>query len=117
MIILFINTFSIHQVKSDKVKGKHCIEVKHWCLKVILKSLLTMFLLAQKVCLSLMFWLLVLGICLSSNSNFEKFVMRQANMVAHIIARAAISWTSHYIFDFLPPCIDQYLTNDKLFLV
>jgi len=55
MVILFINTFSIHQVKSDKVKGKHCIEVKHWCLKVILKSLLTMFLLAQKVCLSLMF--------------------------------------------------------------
>jgi len=51
---------------------------------------------------------------LSLHSNFEvKFVRRQANMVAHALARAACSWASHCIFYFYPSCIDQWLINDS----
>jgi len=47
------------------------------------------------------------------NSNFEvKFIRRQANMVAHTLARAACSWASHRIFEFYPTCIEQCLIND-----
>ncbi|GAU22732.1 hypothetical protein TSUD_138570 [Trifolium subterraneum] len=50
---------------------------------------------------------------LSSLSNFEvKFVRRQANMVAHSLARAAISWASHQSFDFVPPCIESLINNE-----
>ncbi|GAU10714.1 hypothetical protein TSUD_425140, partial [Trifolium subterraneum] len=43
---------------------------------------------------------------MSLNPNFVvKFIKRQANMVAHTLARAAISWPRRYIFDLLPPCI------------
>ena len=47
------------------------------------------------------------------HSNFEvKFVRRQANMVAHTLARAAYSWASHRIFEICTPCIDSILSND-----
>jgi ribonuclease HI len=46
-------------------------------------------------------------------SNFEvKFVRRQANMAAHSLARAAISWTSHHYVDVIPLCIEPLLMND-----
>jgi hypothetical protein len=51
---------------------------------------------------------------LSLHSNFEvKFVRRQANMVAHTLARAACSWASHRIFDSYPSCIEPWLINDN----
>jgi len=51
---------------------------------------------------------------LSLHSNFKvKFVRRQANMVAHALARAACSWASHCIFDFYPSCIQHLLINDN----
>jgi ribonuclease HI len=50
---------------------------------------------------------------LSLLSNFEvKFVRRQANMVAHALARAAISWASHRFFDIVPPCIERLVNNE-----
>ncbi|GAU49043.1 hypothetical protein TSUD_237000 [Trifolium subterraneum] len=52
---------------------------------------------------------------LSFNSDFEvKSVRRQANMVAHTIARAAISWPSRYVFDLIPPCINNLLYNEMI---
>ncbi|XP_045802481.1 uncharacterized protein LOC123896083 [Trifolium pratense] len=51
---------------------------------------------------------------LSCINNFEvKFVRRQVNMVAHSLARAAISWASHHVLDMSPPCIDSMLINEK----
>ncbi|XP_058742418.1 uncharacterized protein LOC131614899 [Vicia villosa] len=45
--------------------------------------------------------------------NFEvKFVKRQANMVAHSIAKAANSWTRRSLFHMIPLCIEQFLFND-----
>jgi ribonuclease HI len=42
--------------------------------------------------------------------NFEvKFVKRQANMVAHSLARAAYSMPSRCIFESIPRCIENYL--------
>jgi ribonuclease HI len=47
------------------------------------------------------------------NPNFVvKFIKRQANMVAHTLARAAISWSRRYIVDSLPPCITSLLINE-----
>jgi len=51
---------------------------------------------------------------LSLHSNFEvKFVRRQANMVAHTLARAVCSWASHRIFKFYPSYIEHWLINDN----
>ncbi|XP_058784658.1 uncharacterized protein LOC131659490 [Vicia villosa] len=45
--------------------------------------------------------------------NFKvKFVKRQANMVAHSIAKAANSWTRRSLFHMIPLCIEQLLFND-----
>ncbi|PNX86529.1 replication protein A 70 kDa DNA-binding subunit, partial [Trifolium pratense] len=54
--------------------------------------------------------------CLLSNRcDFEvKSIKRQANMVAHTLARAAISWPSHCIFEFIPPCIEHLLYNELI---
>jgi ribonuclease HI len=50
---------------------------------------------------------------LSMLSNFEvKFVRRQANMVAHSLARAGISWASHRFIDVIPPCIEPLVINE-----
>jgi hypothetical protein len=52
---------------------------------------------------------------LLSNPNFKvKFIKRQANMVAHTLARAAISWSSRCIFETLPLCISQLLINEMI---
>ncbi|XP_058777319.1 uncharacterized protein LOC131651665 [Vicia villosa] len=45
--------------------------------------------------------------------NFEvKFVKRQANSVAHALAKAADSWTRRSFFNMSPPCIEHLLTSD-----
>jgi hypothetical protein len=45
--------------------------------------------------------------------NFEvKFVKRQANMVAHSLARAAYSMPSRCIFESVSRCIDNYINNE-----
>jgi len=47
---------------------------------------------------------------LSLHSNFEvKFVRRQANMVAHTLARVVCSWA----FYSYPSCIEHWLINDN----
>jgi hypothetical protein len=52
---------------------------------------------------------------LYSNSNFVvKFIKRQANMVAHTLARAAISWSSRRTFETLPICITPLLLNEMI---
>jgi ribonuclease HI len=46
------------------------------------------------------------------DQNFVvKFIKRQANMVAHSLARAAISWASCCTFETLPTCISSTLIN------
>jgi ribonuclease HI len=51
--------------------------------------------------------------CLSCNPNFVvKFIKRQANMVAHTLARVAISWSRRCIFESLPPCILTLMNNE-----
>jgi len=48
---------------------------------------------------------------LALNCTFEvKFTRRHANMIAHSIARAraAISYASHQVYGYVPPCIHLY---------
>ncbi|KAK2442300.1 hypothetical protein QL285_013507 [Trifolium repens] len=50
---------------------------------------------------------------LSLHNYFEvKYVSRQANKVAHYLARAAFSM-SRRIFDSVPRCIETYLNNER----
>jgi ribonuclease HI len=52
---------------------------------------------------------------LSSHPNFVvKFIKRQANMVAHTLARAVISWSSRYLVETIPLCITSYLNNEMI---
>jgi hypothetical protein len=45
--------------------------------------------------------------------NFKvKFIRRQANLVAHILVRAANSWTSLRTFEISPPCIELIFIYD-----
>jgi ribonuclease HI len=45
--------------------------------------------------------------------NFEvKFVKRQANSVAHLLAKAANSWSRRSFFHLIPRCIEQQLFNE-----
>ncbi|KAK2459206.1 hypothetical protein QL285_006272 [Trifolium repens] len=47
------------------------------------------------------------------NPNFVvKFVKRQANMVAHTLAKTASSWARCCTFKNLPLCITAYLNNE-----
>jgi ribonuclease HI len=49
------------------------------------------------------------------NPNFVvKFIKRQSNMVAHSLARAAISWSCCRTFETLPLCIANLLINEML---
>ncbi|PNX94194.1 cytochrome p450 [Trifolium pratense] len=49
------------------------------------------------------------------NSYFMvKFIKRQANMVAHTLARAAISWPSRCTIEMLPLCITSFLNNEMI---
>ncbi|GAU48314.1 hypothetical protein TSUD_405310 [Trifolium subterraneum] len=50
---------------------------------------------------------------MSSFLNFEvKFVRRQANSVAHALARAANSWSSFHRFENIPLCIEHLVINE-----
>jgi ribonuclease HI len=50
---------------------------------------------------------------LSLHNYFEvKYVRRQANKVAHYLARAAFSMSRRHVFDSVPPCIETYLNNE-----
>ncbi|GAU26279.1 hypothetical protein TSUD_224710 [Trifolium subterraneum] len=50
---------------------------------------------------------------LQCNQNFEiKFTKRQANMAAHTLARAAISWSSRTFFNYVPHCIELFINNE-----
>ncbi|KAH1232944.1 hypothetical protein GmHk_09G025494 [Glycine max] len=40
--------------------------------------------------------------------------MRQANRVAHSLARASRLYSSPYHFDFIPPCIETLIINDMI---
>jgi ribonuclease HI len=63
------------------------------------------------------FSLLVSNIChiLSCNQNFMvKFAKRLANMVAHTLARAAISWSRRCTFETLPLCITHLVNNEMI---
>jgi ribonuclease HI len=52
---------------------------------------------------------------LSRNPNFVvKFIKRQANMVAHTLARVASSWASRCICEILPLCISSLLNNEMI---
>jgi ribonuclease HI len=52
---------------------------------------------------------------LSCNQNFKvKFVKRQANMVAHTLARAAMSWSRRCTFELSPICITTLLHNEMI---
>jgi ribonuclease HI len=52
---------------------------------------------------------------LDFHNNFVvKFIKRQANMVAHSLARAAISWSSRCSFETLPICISELLINEMI---
>jgi ribonuclease HI len=47
------------------------------------------------------------------HNYFEvKYVRRQANKVAHYLARAAFSMSRRRVFDSVPPCIETYLNNE-----
>ncbi|GAU36566.1 hypothetical protein TSUD_277720 [Trifolium subterraneum] len=50
---------------------------------------------------------------MSSFINFEvNFVRRQANLVAHTLARAANSWASFHRFENIPFCIEHLIFNE-----
>jgi predicted lipoprotein len=52
---------------------------------------------------------------LTLNPNFVvKFTKRQANMVAHKLARAAIVGASCYVVDVLPLCITSLVNNEMI---
>jgi ribonuclease HI len=52
---------------------------------------------------------------LSLIPGFEvKPIRRQANRVAHTIARAALSWSRRHVFDLIPLCIHNFLHNEMI---
>jgi ribonuclease HI len=52
---------------------------------------------------------------LSLNSGFVvKHIRRQANKVAHTLAKAAFSWSRRHVFDFIPSCIHNLLHNEMI---
>jgi ribonuclease HI len=52
---------------------------------------------------------------LAFDQNFMvRFIKRQANMAAHSLARAAISWASRCHFETLPICISDLLINEMV---
>ncbi|XP_058785019.1 uncharacterized protein LOC131659924 [Vicia villosa] len=70
----------------------------------------------SKHCGNSEFSLLILSIqsLLQLYVNFEvKFVKRQANMVAHSLAKTAYSWPRRNVFNLPPPCIEFLLINES----
>jgi ribonuclease HI len=52
---------------------------------------------------------------LSLYPGFEvKPIRRQANRIAHTIARAALSWSRRHVFDLVPLCIHTLLYNEMI---
>jgi hypothetical protein len=52
---------------------------------------------------------------MSCNPNFMvKFIKRQSNMIAHILARAVISWSHRCTFKTLHLCITHLLNNEMI---
>jgi ribonuclease HI len=52
---------------------------------------------------------------LSLNTGFEvKSIRRQANRVAHTLARATLSWSRSHVFDLIPLCIHNFLHNEMI---
>nr|KYP31420.1 hypothetical protein KK1_048281 [Cajanus cajan] len=50
---------------------------------------------------------------LRSHQNLQvRFIRRQANRVAHTLARVARSSASHHFFNFIPPCIASLIINE-----
>jgi hypothetical protein len=50
--------------------------------------------------------LILLFLVLNCNPNFDvKSIKQQANMTAHILARAGISWPYRTLFNCIPRCI------------
>jgi hypothetical protein len=52
------------------------------------------------------------------NPNFMvNFIKRQANIIAHTLARAVIFLSSHYLFEMLPLCITLLLHNEMILVL
>jgi ribonuclease HI len=52
---------------------------------------------------------------LSLNTGFEvKSIRRQANRVAHTLARVTLSWSRSHVFDLIPLCIHNLLYNEMI---
>lgn len=52
---------------------------------------------------------------LAFHSNYKvKFIKRQANSVAHLLAKSANSWTRHNVLHLIPLCIEQQFINDMI---
>jgi len=51
----------------------------------------------------------VLNVCrklfCSLSNLWISFIQRQANNIAHFLARATLSYASHYLFDHVPTCV------------
>jgi ribonuclease HI len=56
----------------------------------------------------------IINLLASSSKFMVKFIKRQANMVAHTLARAAISYARHCTFETLPRCITPLLLNEMI---
>ncbi|XP_058726695.1 uncharacterized protein LOC131598074 [Vicia villosa] len=67
------------------------------------------------VCISKFYTIIKdIQLLLQNFPNFEvKFVKRQANMVAHLLAKAANSYTRRSIMHVIPPCIELLIMNEK----
>jgi len=51
---------------------------------------------------------------LALNRTFEvKFIRRQANVIAHSLARAAIYYASHQVYAYVPPFIHSLFIKNK----
>jgi ribonuclease HI len=59
----------------------------------------------------------ILSVCKAMLSLLQNlrisFIRRQANNVAHLLARASLSFASHQEFDYIPSCIVNVLMNER----
>jgi len=47
--------------------------------------------------------------------NFKiRFIRRQANFVAHTLARESRLYASHHVFDLIPSCISSIMLNERI---
>jgi len=51
-------------------------------------------------------------VSLMNHQNFKiSFIKRQANNVAHLLARASLSYASSQVHDYMPSCIKTTIMN------